>query len=142
MTTLLAMEGVGVMPYSARGLSQTLAPIDASIHIERTINGALIDFGYTPMQKYKSTITGSDQRPPGVDGVWPGAGVIVECIAKIAHLDYLPFGREPVDYYDAVIFEGGYIIYRPRLSMLVMNFDWNEDEYGATVGWKMDLEEV
>lgn len=141
-STLLVMDGVGISPYSARGLSQTLAPIDASVHIERTINGALIDFGYEPMRKYKSTIKGSDQRPPILDGIWPGTTVVIECIATLGNLDYLPFGREPVDYGDALVYESGCVFYRPRLTMLVTGFDSDEDEYGATVGWQMTFEEV
>jgi hypothetical protein len=70
--TELRLVGMGVPPYSARGLSQSLEPIDAAMHLERTINGELLDLSYEPMQKYKSTISGSDQLPPAVDGVWPG----------------------------------------------------------------------
>lgn len=140
--TVLKLVGVGVPPYSARGLSQTLEPIDASIHIERTINGELINLGYDPMRKYKSEISGSDQRPPAVDGIWPGHIVTVDCIVTISHPEYGAFGREPVDYDDSLINEAGYVTYRPRLTMMVMNFSVDEDEYGAQIGWKLSLEEV
>lgn len=140
--TLLSLEGIGVHPYSARGLSQTLEPIDAQAHIERTVNGELIDFGYDPMKKYKSTISGSDVRPPAVDGVWAGKIVTVNCIATISHPEYVGFGREPVNYDDAVIMEQGFITYYPRLRMMVMGFSIDQDEFGAVVGWKMDLEEI
>lgn len=132
------------MPYSAAGLKQSLSPIDESKQIERTINGELIDFSYTPMQKYKSTITGSDLRPPAVDGVWPGKEVVVDCIATLSFMTDVgvTFARDPVDYEDGVWFEQGFTVYRPRLRMLVMDFQLDEDEYGAVVGWHMDLEEI
>lgn len=140
--TVLSLVGMGVPPYSARGLSQTLEPIDQALHVERTINGELIDLGYEPMYKYKSTITGSDQRPPAVDGVWPGKLVQVECIATLCHPEYAEFGRPPVNYDDAVINEAGFVVYRPILEMMVLGFSIDEDEWGATVGWKLELEEV
>jgi hypothetical protein len=68
--TVLTLSGIGVPPYSARGLTQTLEPIDAAAQLRRTVNGALRDFGYTPFRKYRSTISCADQEPPAVYGVW------------------------------------------------------------------------
>ena len=61
-------------PYSARGLTQTLEPIEASVQLRRTVNGALADLSYEPFRKYKSTISCQDQEPPAVDGrvAWAG----------------------------------------------------------------------
>lgn len=140
--TLLVMEGLGVMPYSARGLSQTLTPIDEASHLERSDNGELLDFSYIAMQKYKSTITGSDVRPPSIDGKWPGKIVVVECIATLCHPEDEDFDREPVNYDEAITYEGGFVIYRPRLTMRVLSFDTDHNEYGAIVGWKIDLLEA
>lgn len=141
--TVLRLSGIGVMPFSAAGLKQSLDPIDESKQIERTINGELIDFSYAPMQKYKSTITGSDCRPPALDGKWPGTRVTVDCITTLAFLNdgSNTFSRDPVDYDTAVWFEQGFCVYRPRLDMMVLDFSFDEDEYGAVVGWKMDLAE-
>lgn len=140
--TLLVLEGIGVPRYSARGLHQTLAPIDAAAHIERTINGELIDLGNPAFRKYKSTITGTDQMAPACDGVWPGQIVTVECIAELCHPEYAPFGRPPVNYDTAVRYVAGFLYYRPRLEMRVMAFSMDEDEYGRVVSWSMDLEEI
>lgn len=140
--TLLRLEGMGVPRYSARGLTQSLNPISASQHIERTINGGLIDLSYTPMQKYASTISGNDQRPPAVEGVWPGKIVIVDCIAELCKEgEDANFDRPVVDY-DAVRTEAGFIFYRPRLIMMVMNWNMDEDEWARGVNWSLDLEEV
>lgn len=140
--TELRLEGIGVPPYSARGLSQTLEPIDQAKQLERTINGELLDLGYAPMRKYKSTISGSDQKAPAVDGIWPGQIVWVDCIAQLCHSNTVAtFGREPVDYDDIHEIQG-FIYYRPRLHMMVTGYSTDEDEWGAVVGWKIDLEEI
>lgn len=140
-TTLLNLRGIGVPPYSARGLSQTLEPIAASIHIERTIDGGLINLGYEPFQKYKSTITGSDQQSPAVDGKWSGQIIEVECIVELAAVAYdEALGRPAV--VGSIRFESGFIFYRPKLTMMVLGFSIDKDEWGAAVGWHMDLEEL
>lgn len=138
--TVLVLTGIGVHPYSARGLQQTLAPIEEASQIFRTINGELIDFGYMPMQKYKSTITGNDQRAPVVDGVWPGTTVVVDCISTLTRVEGAPPARTVVA--GSEVTEAGYVSYRPRLTMMVVGFDMQENEYDAGVGWKMELEEI
>lgn len=140
-TTLLMLRGPGVPPYSARGLHQSLDPIDAVKHIERTINGELIDFSYTPFQKYKSTVTGNDQQPPAVEGIWPGHTLEVDCLVELCaeHYDG-ELSRVAVP--GSIRTESGFLFYRPRLQMMVMDFSVDKDEYGAQIGWRMDLEEV
>ena len=82
--TLLVLSGIGVPDYSARGLTQTLEPIDGSASLRRTINGALKDLSFAQFRKYKSTISCQDQEPPAVDGVWPGHVVTVDCVAELS----------------------------------------------------------
>lgn len=138
--TVLSLVGMGVPPYSARGLTQSLTPIGEAAHLARTINGELLDLSYEPFQKYRSTITGADQRPPAVDGVWPGKLVIVDCISELTVLGGPPFGREPVDY-TSIRSENGFSTYRPRLVMMVTNWTMEGDEWAAGVTWTLDLEE-
>jgi hypothetical protein len=167
--TVLALSGIGVPPYSARGLRQRLTPIGASTQLRRTINGTLRDFAGEQFRKYSSVIQGDDQQPPACDGVWPGRLVTVHCIAELAVADTetatalpsessvptdtsstdteLPseasesvLGRPAVP--GSVRTETGFIFYRPILEMRVVGFDINRDEWGAQVGWSMDLEEV
>lgn len=114
--TILTLSGMSIEPYSARGLTQTLEPIDESKHFERAIDGTLLDLSYTPMRKYRSTITGNDQAAPAVSGKWPGQVVTVGCIVSIEGV-------------------------RPTLTMMVTGFTISTDEWGATVSWSMDLEE-
>jgi hypothetical protein len=138
--TLLVLSGIGIPDYSARGLSQTLEPIEASASLRRTINGALMDLSFAQFRKYKSTISCQDQEPPAVDGVWSGHVVTVDCVAELSY----PTGGAPTR---PVVggssrTDGTFVFYRPQLQMLVTRLSVNRDEYGAAVQWQMDLEEV
>lgn len=144
-STLLSFSGIGVPPFSARGLTQTLAPIDIASQTRRTINGSLKDLSVSQFHKYKSTIaTGSftDQQPPAVSGVWPGKIIVVNCIAELC---YETLGGS-VPERDAVAGssreDGDFTFYRPILTMRVLNFSTSTDEWTGEVSWTMDLEEV
>jgi hypothetical protein len=141
MTSVLSLSGFGVPPYSARGASQSLEPIGQAQQLRRTINASLIDVSRPEFRKYRSTISCSDQQPPAVDGVWPGQIVTVDCIAE---LSYPTSGGNPAR---TVVpgssrTEGDFTFYRPRLTMRVLNFSHETDEFGAVVSWSMQLEEV
>jgi hypothetical protein len=137
--TVLALSGFGVVPYSARGLQQTLEPIDQAAVLRRTINGILVDMSSPQFQKYKSTITGNDHKPPSCDGLWPGRQIIVDCIAEMAYPNGGTPQRPVVD--GSSYSEAGFVFYRPRLTMIVVAFAIQADEWGAQVGWHMDIEE-
>lgn len=139
--TNLVMEGIGVPPYSARGLKQTLAPIDQASALRRNVNGGLVDISFPGFQKYKSTITGDDQRPPNFDGKWPGLSVQVDCIVE---LSFSPFSesRQRPAVPGTEHAEGDHNVYRPRLQMKIINLNIDQDEYGAQIGWSLDLEEI
>ncbi len=147
--TVLELSGVGVPPYSARGLTQTLDPIPQAIQLRRTVNGNLSDTSDDVMRKYVSTISGNDQQPPAVDGVWPGRLLVVSCIVELAVFGTIQeltedtteglFGRPYVP--GSVRHESGFTYYRPLLTMRVQTFNINRDEWGAVVSWTMTLEE-
>ena len=59
--TTLVLSGIGVPPYCARGLTQTLAPIEAAGSQRRTVNGTLVDLSLTQFRKYRSTISRCSQ---------------------------------------------------------------------------------
>ena len=137
--TALVLSVMGVPLYSARGLSQTLDPIDASKNIRRTINGQLKDVTNPQFQKYLTKITCTDMRAPALDGIWPGMTVVVDCVA---HLGY-PLGGAPQRPVvpGSTFIEGNFVFYRPRLTMLVTATTLQEDEWPATAPWELDLEE-
>jgi len=148
--TLLVLSGNGVAPYSARGLKQTLDPIQASGNNRRSINGTLKDLSQVQFRKYASTITGNDQLSPALDGIFPGQELTVDCIAELAFKTAGGSPNRPVADVDssdscdgdAIRIEGAYTYYRPRLQMRVMTFTQEEDEWGRVVSWSMQLEEI
>jgi len=135
----LVISGMSFPPSSVRGIVQTLAPIEASQQLARTINGTLIDVGNTDFRKYKSSISCSDMVVPQF--LWPGASVTVECISE---LSYPTSGgtpdRDSVDYSERI--DGDFTFYRPVLVMRVVTFTINHDEWQRVIGWQLDLEEV
>lgn len=138
--TALVLSVMGVPLYSARGLSQTLEPIDASKNMRRSINGILTDVAHAQFRKYKSKISCTDMRAPAADGIWPGMTVVVDCVAYLGY----PSGGSP---HRTVIAgssftEGSYTFYRPRLTMMVVTNTAQIDEWAATAPWEIDLEEI
>lgn len=139
--TLLKLSGDLLPPYSTRGASQTLEPIDASANMRRTVNGSLKDISFDGFRKYKSSITATDQRVPALDGIWPGATLTVECVQELAYKTAGGTPKRPVVTGSSRV-EGNYTYYRPILTMLVTGYTTNLDEWEATVGFTLNLEEV
>ena len=140
-STLLKISGVGMSPYAARGLTQMLNPIDQSKDLRRTINGELVDFSIEQFRKYASVISGNDQMPPGVAGIWPGRDVQVECIAELYYVTASGGAERPV-VMGSERTEGLYTYYRPVLNMRVVDFNQSFDEWDAQVNWSLTLEEI
>lgn len=138
--TMLVLAGIGVPPYSARGLTQTLDPIEAAGSQRRTVNGTLVDLSLSQFRKYRSTIRGRDQQAPALDGVWPGQSVTVSCTAELCCLAAVAPAKPVVSGSQRT--EGSFIFYRPQLVMQVVGFTTERDEYGATTSWTLELEEV
>ena len=138
--TDLVLTGLGVAPFSARGLGENLVPIGAGDN-RRTVNGELIDVTDAAFRKYALTITGSDQEPPAFDGVWKGQAVTVDALSK---LSYLTAGGSPgrTVVPGSSVVNGAFTVYRPRLAMLVVDLTLDRDEWGAMIGWTLELEEV
>ncbi len=139
-STLLKISGVGMSPYAARGLTQTLNPIEQAKDLRRTINGELIDLSAEQFRKYASIISGNDQMPPGVAGIWPGRLVQVECIAELYYVTAGGSSERPVADGSERI-EGPYTYFRPVLDMRVVDFNQSFDEWDAQVSWSLTLEE-
>ena len=140
-STILRLTGMGIPPYSARGLSQTLEPIPASQQLRRTINGTLTDFSATQFRKFQSSISGDDQDPPAFNGLWPGMELVVDCIPELAY-ETMTGGPDRTVVPGSAREEGDFSYYRPQLTMKVVNFSLKKDEYGAQNSWVLDLEET
>ena len=140
-TTVLNFAGLSLPPYSARGLMQMLEPLDQAGSLRRTVNGELIDLSHEQFRKYRSTIAGSDQQPPAIDGVWQGLQVVVDCICELAYLAQGGSPQRPVVEASSRS-EGDFVFYRPQLTMRVTSFNVSTDEYGAVTSWSLGLEEI
>jgi hypothetical protein len=66
--------------------------------------------------------------------------LVVDCIVS---LSYKAVGGSPIRVIvpGSERIDGDFVIYRPRLTMLVLNFNSTEDEWDAQVGWQLELEE-
>lgn len=138
--TMLVISVMGVTKYSARGLTQTLEPIDASKNIRRSINGILMDLSHSMFRKYQSKITCTDTRAPALDGIWPGLVVTVDCVCELAYPDGGTPNRVVVP--GSQRLENGFYFFRPRLTMVVMSHSNEIEEWGAAAPWEVDLEEL
>lgn len=139
--SIMVITGMGVTPYSARGLTQTLTPIDAAKVHRRSINGTLHDLSYDQFRKYASKITCKDQTTPAIDGIWPGAVVTVECVAELARLTDTEGPARPVVPGSERV-DGAFTFYRPILTMQVIDFSDSLAEWDADYNWSLDLEEI
>lgn len=138
--TWLVLSANGVPLYSARGLDQTLQPIDAAHVTRRTINGTLVDLSVDRFHKYQSKISCSDIEAPALDGVFPGLSLTVDCVAELVFATGGTPSRTVIAGSARTV--GGFTIYRPRLDMMVVSFNQSISEYARTVQWELDLEEV
>lgn len=141
-TTFLTISGVGVPPYSARGLTQTLEIIQGFAFLARDWNGNLIDFSNPNFRKYRTVITGKDQQPPAIDGIWPGLLVDIECNLEVSYKTGMVGapGRAVVPGSSRV--EGEFTFYRPKLTCRIVGFDQDVDDWAASVSWSLEAEEV
>ena len=138
--SMLVLSGIGVPSYSARGLTQTLQPIEAAGSQRRTVNGTLVDLSQAQFRKYRSTIRCSDQQAPALDDVWPGKVVTVSCITELCCPSTDTPAKPAVS--GSQRSEGSFIFYRPQLVMQVVGFTMEKDEYGAATNWTLELEEI
>lgn len=138
--TLLVLEGIGIPSWSARGLTQTLAPIQQAAQLSRSINAVLQDLSFDSFKLYASKISCSDQRTLPPDNLWPGSLVTVSCVAELRRDASGSATRAVVASSERT--EGTFVFYRPKLDMTVTGFNVQIDEYGATVSWELDLEET
>jgi hypothetical protein len=146
-TTLLSLAGYNQPPYSTRGLQQTITPIGQATQLVRTVNGALTDLSAAQFRKFSITINGSNQvQPPALDGVWPGAGMLMEAIVEMGiegvgtDADTDDFDRPPVA--GSIRTEGDFTFYRADLDCMVVSFTITRDEWGELINWSLVLEEV
>lgn len=137
----LVISGLNLPPHSIRGATQTLEPIEQASQTARTINGTLIDISNSAFRKYRSEISCTDQVPPAFNNIYPGTQLTVSCIAELCYLTSGGSASKSVVSGSSRT-DGSYTFYRPQLTMMLLSFNYETDEYGASVNWSMQLEEV
>lgn len=165
METELKIEVLGqgnvIPPFSARGCVQTLAPIVRG-ELHRTVNGDLVRVGGENLTKYHSRITCKEKQSLALGGVVVGARVRLSSIQRLVepvsaeafHLKYsavpgslyfIPDSGNPIPMEGTQLPPGhgaGFVSYRPILEMMITHYTLETDEWGMTVGWKIELEEI
>lgn len=119
--TLLRIDSIDFVDWAVRGISVTLEPIPQSANLARDCRGTLVDISVAQFQKYKFTISCTDQDAPVLTDVWPG---------KIINVDLIP-NMGVVNSTDGVL----------SLNAMVTNWQVTGDEYGASVAWQLDGEQ-
>src|SRR3954466_15693918 len=140
-STLLALDVMALSAYASRGLTQTIEPIDQGGDLRRTVNGELVNFGDAVFHKYRTTVSGKDQRPPSIDGIWPGQELTLHCVAE---LSFLSSGGTAQRYAvaDSMREEGDLTFYRPTFDVMVTAITTSFDEFSADWSWSITFEEI
>ncbi len=81
--TVLSLSNIGVVPLSARGLSERLTPISNG-ELRRTVNGTLVDTTLTTHRKFQVSISCQDIQPAALNAVWRGKTTTVQCVSELS----------------------------------------------------------
>lgn len=140
-TASLEIAPFGTPPYSVRGADEELTLIDAAGSYRRTINGVLVDLSLDQFDKFSLNISCSDQQSPALDNIWPGQEVTISPATYLCYPTATGSPSRPVlsgSQYEA----NGFTFYRPVLTMMVLAYNIQYNEYNADVSWSLELEEI
>lgn len=124
--TDIVITGVGFADYSARGITCSLEPIEASGQLRRTVNGTMVNLSNPAFQKYKMTISATDQKFPQLGGVWFGKEVYVTSIITLN-----TGGATSSTGATAIGFTG-----------MITNWTVELDEWAADAPWSIEIEQI
>ena len=142
--SVLVISGISGIPlFSSYNAQQDLGYIEASKNLDRDLNGNLVDLSRPELQKYTTSISANDVMfTIGMDGMWPGQQVTIDCIVEFIY----GVGQSPaypaVPGSDYLLPDGLFRSYRPRITMMIEDFSIKYDEWGARVGWTLKASEV
>lgn len=129
--TLVSITGAGVPAnflgdYAARGLTMSLAQIDAAKRTRRTINGVLKHVSRAQFFKYQVTLQCADFESPPFISVPAGTIVTVVCLPELG-----THGEDTAG--DPVVL---------TLTMMVTDWQPQREEWEAMTAWSLVLVEV
>ena len=164
----LILGVTGLPPESARNCVQELYPIPNG-EFKKSINGNLLFLESTERRRYRSVISCKDINSPIIDGIWIGSQINVGCIQNLwqsINIGETKTGliRPPVNDSVSVVNSAGkpikfslidnevilerthqekiFVCFRPWLTMKVVDFSLETNEWGMSGGWKIILEEI
>ena len=139
LTPLSGFASLQLVPYSARGLTQTLELIKPSsgAWIRRDVNGIARSVVDTRFRKYRSSITCKDGVTPCLDDAWIGMTVEVSCALELSYPTGAIPGRPSVSGTERT--EGTVTFYRPLLTCLVEDIKLALPEWQGLYDWQIDL---
>jgi hypothetical protein len=168
METELTISIGGLPPLAAQGCEQELTPIMQG-EFHRTINGDLIYLGEDTHTKYKSIVTCNDKTAIATDGLHRGSEIKLGCIQRLwqkIETDQTNVILDKFPVYESIValdknnnpiaiknieknfvtlensHSGGFVCYRPLLSMRVIQYHLKTNEWGIKVGWQIECEEI
>lgn len=124
--TDITITGVGFADYSARGITCSLEPIEASGQLRRTINGTMLDLSNPAFQKYKMTLSATDQEFPKLGHVWFGKEVYVTSVITLQ-----TGGGTATTGATAIGFTG-----------MITNWTVERDEWAYDASWSIEIEQI
>lgn len=164
----LIINLAGHSSYSISNCTQELTPIPNG-EFRKSINGNLLFLETSERHKYRSTIICKDGNAPFSNGIWIGSHVFIGCVQSLwqvvepGHKQILLI-RPAVagsicvfnNFGDNIRFrirdneislqqkyeDKVFVCFRPWLSMKVIDFVLETDEWNMKGGWKLQLEEI
>lgn len=138
---------IDLHPFSVRGATFDLRPIDGSGGARRDINADLYDLSDPVFNKFVFSASCSDLRTPSFNDLKKGMTVTANLPNEWFYLIPNP-EEDPVGLAASrPIVSGslrdldGYRYFRPKMIMMVMDFNQTYDEYAARYQWSLLLEE-
>lgn len=139
--TLMRVAPFGMSPFSVRGVNQSLELISAALNFRRTVNGKLVKISPAQFTKYKASVTCTDMDSPAVTGRAIGAIVVFDSVVEISYITLSGDGPERPVVPGSERVEGELTFYRPQMTMMIVGFNINKNEWGASVSYQIDMEE-
>ena len=158
----------GLPPESARNCVQELTPIPTG-EFKKSVNGDLMFLETTERRRYRSIISCHDINSAICDEIWTGTQLSVGCIQNLWQTiepgqSEVRLIRPPVEGSVTVLNNFGehikfeltdntvrlknsfdqriFVCFRPWMTMRVVDFSMETDEWGMRGGWKLILEEI
>lgn len=156
--TQLRIDDVRPLNATARAIKCEISLIETGGEIVRLASGKRRSLRRPQFDLYKVRVSGQSVRKPAIDHLRKGAVVVIECPAHLELPGYVPNGQLPRPAaFGSVMYIGerdgrpvqlkpgdpDIIItaFRPKLTVMLDEIEFTEDEGAASVSWSISGEE-